>query len=174
MLARLERSLAEAGVKPVRFLIVGDGSERFWLAANMKHAELSGILKGVPVAEAYANMDVFVFHPKQIHSETSFWRRWLRACLRWSVVWADPSSWSAMARRNIAGKELDFVKSVLLLYRHREVRGSMRENSRRLACQRSWDAVFPSTYDRYADAMANGKLFASGRTESAQVACAAP
>lgn len=57
----LEVALQAAGVPPFRFLIVGDGSEREWLAANLAAADFPGILRGHALAEAYANMDVFTF-----------------------------------------------------------------------------------------------------------------
>ena len=57
----LEIALRDAGVPPFRFLIVGDGSERDWLAQNLSAADLPGILRGEDLAEAYANMDVFTF-----------------------------------------------------------------------------------------------------------------
>src|SRR5262249_5140397 len=60
-LAALERALTEAGAGRFRFLIVGDGGERSWLAEHMQRAELPGILRGERLAEAYANMDAFVF-----------------------------------------------------------------------------------------------------------------
>ncbi|HLJ47817.1 MAG TPA: glycosyltransferase [Bryobacteraceae bacterium] len=173
LLARLERSLLDAGVKSARFLIVGDGSERSWLSANMKRADLPGILKGEPLAEAYANMDVFVFP-----SETDTFGNVVLEAMASGV----PAVVSAFGGPKflvrdgttgyIAGNELDFVNSVLLLYRHHELRSSMRDNSRRLACQRSWDAVFGGTYDRYTEAMANRRFFASGTKAGTQVACA--
>ena len=61
LLAEPEQALHAAGVLDCRFLIVGDGSEREWLMKNMKRAVVPGILRGAPLHEAYANMDVFVF-----------------------------------------------------------------------------------------------------------------
>lgn len=60
-LARIERALIERGMTNIRFLIVGDGSERLWLERNMRHAEFTGVLRGQSLARAYANMDLFLF-----------------------------------------------------------------------------------------------------------------
>ena len=60
-LRELEIALRAAGAPTVRFLIVGDGSDREWLSHNLAAADLPGILRGEALAEAYANMDVFVF-----------------------------------------------------------------------------------------------------------------
>ena len=61
LLAQLERDLTEAGVENLRFLIVGDGSEWDYLAANLRRREMPGVLTGTALSRAYANMDAFVF-----------------------------------------------------------------------------------------------------------------
>lgn len=61
LLAKIEERLLAAGFTNYRFLIVGDGSEREWLASNMKSVELPGVLRGEALAAAYANMDLFLF-----------------------------------------------------------------------------------------------------------------
>ena len=66
-LVDLERALVGLGMRKFRFLIVGDGSERDWLARNLKAADLPGVLRGEALAEAYANMDLFVFSLKNRH-----------------------------------------------------------------------------------------------------------
>jgi phosphatidylinositol alpha 1,6-mannosyltransferase len=49
------------GVTNFRFLIVGHGGDEAWLRERLPRAEFTGVLKGEPLAEAYANMDLFVF-----------------------------------------------------------------------------------------------------------------
>jgi glycosyltransferase involved in cell wall biosynthesis len=46
LLARMEAALCAEGVRDYRFLIVGQGSERAWLEANLLRAEFPGVLKG--------------------------------------------------------------------------------------------------------------------------------
>jgi phosphatidylinositol alpha 1,6-mannosyltransferase len=57
----IERALVAAGHRSFLILVVGDGSECSWLGRNLQHAVFTGILRGPLLAEAYANMDLFVF-----------------------------------------------------------------------------------------------------------------
>lgn len=59
-LVDIERALLDAGERDVRFLVVGEGSERPWLQAQMQTATFAGTLRGAPLAAAFANMDAFV------------------------------------------------------------------------------------------------------------------
>lgn len=61
MLADLEQTLIAAGLTDYRFLVVGDGRDRSWLATNMARCDLPGVLLGADLAKAYASMDAFVF-----------------------------------------------------------------------------------------------------------------
>jgi phosphatidylinositol alpha 1,6-mannosyltransferase len=47
--------------RPFRLVVVGDGSEREWLAGQLPGAELPGVLAGEALSAAYADFDVFVF-----------------------------------------------------------------------------------------------------------------
>jgi phosphatidylinositol alpha 1,6-mannosyltransferase len=60
-LVDLERALVAAGHTNFSILVVGDGNERAWLERNLRRAVFTGVLRGPFLAEAYANMDVFVF-----------------------------------------------------------------------------------------------------------------
>ena len=60
-LVDIERALLAAGHKNFSILVVGDGSERSWLERNLRHGIFTGVLRGQFLAEAYANMDLFVF-----------------------------------------------------------------------------------------------------------------
>lgn len=60
LLRSLEDALDAEGLD-VRFTIVGDGSERGWLAKHMQRAEFTGVLHGGELATAYAQMDILAF-----------------------------------------------------------------------------------------------------------------
>jgi glycosyltransferase involved in cell wall biosynthesis len=60
-LVELEHALRRDGISNYRFLIVGDGPERSWLQRNLVQADFPGELFGEFLAQAYANMDLFVF-----------------------------------------------------------------------------------------------------------------
>ncbi len=57
----LEQELVAAGEKNFKFLIVGEGGQKDWVAKHMKRAEMPGVLRGAELAAAYKLMDVFVF-----------------------------------------------------------------------------------------------------------------
>ena len=61
LLADIERALLTAGHGNFSIIVVGDGSERSWLERNLQHGVFTGILRGPLLAEAYANIDLFVF-----------------------------------------------------------------------------------------------------------------
>ena len=58
---RIERALLEAGIERFEIHIIGDGSERGWLGATLRKGVFHGVLLGQELAEAYANLDLFVF-----------------------------------------------------------------------------------------------------------------
>jgi len=58
---RLERALTGAGIERFEIHIIGDGSERQWLQANLRRGVFPGVLLDRELAEAYANLDLFVF-----------------------------------------------------------------------------------------------------------------
>src|SRR5262249_35230788 len=60
-LAAVHDALAATGIGNVGFTIVGDGVEREWLQARMPRAQFTGVLRDERLAEAYANLDLFVF-----------------------------------------------------------------------------------------------------------------
>lgn len=61
ILELVEDALARDGAAPFHLSIVGEGSESEWLHAHLKRARFAGILHGDALAQAYANMDLFVF-----------------------------------------------------------------------------------------------------------------
>jgi glycosyltransferase involved in cell wall biosynthesis len=61
LLADVERALQAAGKRDYRFVITGHGPEEPWLRRNLLKAEFTGVLRGLPLAEAYANIDMLLF-----------------------------------------------------------------------------------------------------------------
>jgi phosphatidylinositol alpha 1,6-mannosyltransferase len=146
----LERALLAAGVANLRFLIIGEGSEREWLRDNLTQADLPGVLRGDQLAECYANMDVFVFP-----SETDTFGN--------VVVEAHASGVPAVVTTSGGPKFLvesgvdgfvakdagAFAEAVLKLYRDPALLLSFRGSARQSALRRSWDAVFEGVYAHY-------------------------
>ncbi len=61
LLADIAARLPEPVRERVRFLVVGDGSERAWLESALPNARFTGVLSGEKLAEAYRAMDLFLF-----------------------------------------------------------------------------------------------------------------
>ena len=60
-LVELERNLLAAGERDFRIVLVGEGGERDWLGANLRHARFAGVLHGEDLANTFANLDALVF-----------------------------------------------------------------------------------------------------------------
>jgi len=60
-LTTIERYLLAQGLDDFRIVVIGDGGERAKLAQDLKYAEFTGVLRGEALAQAYADLDIFVF-----------------------------------------------------------------------------------------------------------------
>ena len=153
MLAEMEKKLFAAGKKDFKFLIVGEGTEREYLAKNMKTAELPGFLEGKELSEAYANMDIFIFP-----SDTDAFG---------NVVQEANASGSPCIVTNLGGPKFivqegktgfvakntdEFVKYSIELMDNPEKLATMKKDSREFALSRSWDSVFENVFNVYIEA----------------------
>jgi glycosyltransferase involved in cell wall biosynthesis len=155
MLAELEKRLFEAGKSNFKFLIVGEGTEREWLEKNMQAAELTGVLKGEKLSEAYANMDVFIFP-----SETDAFGNVIQEANASGVpaIVTDQGGPKFIVRHEETGfiseNFEDFVKFSLMLMDNPDKLATMKQASRQFAESRSWDSVFEKVYEAYEEACA--------------------
>jgi phosphatidylinositol alpha 1,6-mannosyltransferase len=145
-----ERALEDETQTNFRFLIVGDGSEREWLAANMQRAELTGVLKGDALARAYANMDAFLFPSRT----DTFGNVVLEAQASGvPAVVTDGGGPKFIVRHNETGfitrSDDEFIRAARDLISNRELHARMRATARRLACASSWESVFEKVYEGY-------------------------
>jgi glycosyltransferase involved in cell wall biosynthesis len=146
----LDQSLASAGVRNYRFLIVGDGSERPWLREVLPHAELPGILRGKELASAYASMDAFVFPS----STDTFGNVVLEAMASGvPVVVASGGGPKFLVQNGTTGYVADnheeFVRAILELNGDPSRRSQMAKHARDSVQRLSWDSVFEQVYSRY-------------------------
>jgi phosphatidylinositol alpha 1,6-mannosyltransferase len=159
MLAQVERILVARGFRDYRFLIIGDGAERSWLASNVERCELPGVLLGTELARAYAAMDAFVFPS----STDTFGNVILEA-----MASAVPVIVSAQGGPKylvnsgltgfIANDAADYARHLLTLRDDPALRQQMSINARRTASTFSWASVFDRMYQVYDKAIASGLL----------------
>ncbi len=150
LLADLERELLEAGMTNFEFLVVGDGSDRPWLEQNMKHAKFLGYLNGEPLAEAYANMDIFIF-PSETDSFGNVVQE-ANASGVPSIVtdFGGPKYFTQDGENGFVAKNFqDFVDFSVRLMNNPSELDAMREASRKFALTRTWEAVFEKVYQAY-------------------------
>jgi phosphatidylinositol alpha 1,6-mannosyltransferase len=156
LLVRVERELAAMGVFGTKFLIVGHGNDEDALRRDLKEAEFAGVLRGVALAQAYANMDVLVFPS---HTDT-FGNVVLEALASGvpAVVTLDGGP-KFIVRDGETGFVTDddrFAAAVANLVRDRARRDAMRVKARAYALGCSWDAVFDRVYAGYEIAQKGG------------------
>jgi len=146
----LERSLLAAGQSNFRFLVVGEGNERDWLRKNLRFGETPGILRSEALAEAFADMDVFVF-PSQTDT---FGLVLLEAMASGVPVVVSPRTGARVGIRDgITGFQAEdlnsFTSSVLCLMKSEGLQQRMSSAARLFAASRAWDGVFEQLYRTY-------------------------
>jgi glycosyltransferase involved in cell wall biosynthesis len=153
LLARVERELTAMGVKGVRFLIVGHGSEEAALRRELPQAEFAGVLRGAALAKAYANMDVLVFPS---HTDT-FGNVVLEALASGvpAVVTGDGGPKYIVRDHETGFVTVDdrFAETIGELVQDRVRLDVMRLRAREYALGCSWDAVFDRVYVGYEAAL---------------------
>jgi glycosyltransferase involved in cell wall biosynthesis len=154
LLAKIEKALLEAGKTDFEFLIVGEGTEREWLSENMKTARFTGFLSGEKLAEAYANMDIFLFP-----SATDAFGNVVQEASASGVpsIVTDKGGPKFITRHDETGfiveNPEDFSKYVIELIDNPEKLLKMKQAARGFAQARSWDSVFEKVYLAYAETL---------------------
>ncbi|MBN8730802.1 MAG: glycosyltransferase [Acidobacteria bacterium] len=150
LLAALHSALGLRGI-PVRFLIVGQGSEEAWLRANIPSAELPGVLRGEALARAYASMDIFAF-PSQTDTYGNVVQE-AKAC-GVPVVVTSGGGPKYLVQHGVDGlitsTDAEFVAAIILLAQDHSLRSRLAQAAFSAAQSLSWGAVFTSVYQAYA------------------------
>lgn len=142
--------LKKARVENYKFLIVGEGGERFWLQKNLPKAELTGEIFGEELAGNYADMDLFVF-PSQTDAFGNV------------VLEAMASGVPAVVMKEggpkfliepgadgfVADGSADFIETVVHLAKNPCQLKSLGAAARRAAQTHSWERVFEKTFEYY-------------------------
>lgn len=149
LLADVQAELERMVGPNFRFRIVGHGAEEKWLRQRLPRAEFTGVLKGAPLAEAYAGMDLFVFPS---HTDT-FGNVVLEALASGVPAIVTPDGGPAtIVRNDEAGcvvPDEDFAAAIAGLLADAEKHAAMRQAARAYALTASWDSVFDGVYAAY-------------------------
>ena len=149
-LADLEKKLLELGETNFRFLIVGDGDEREYLEKTMSNADFTGFISGEELAQAYANMDIFVFP-----SETETFGNVVQEAISSGVPAIVSNSGGPKFVINegksgfVAAGFEDFVRYTVELMSNSEKLLKLKETARQSVLSNSWDSVFEGVYENY-------------------------
>ncbi|MEP6925791.1 MAG: glycosyltransferase [Pyrinomonadaceae bacterium] len=154
LLSNIDQQLHKFGITNYKFMIVGEGSEHFWLEKNLSQVHLTGVLHGEELAKAYADMDLFVFPS---HTD-AFGNVVLEAMASGVPAVVMPEGGPKFLMRHaacgyIAQDEHDFVEAVVNFVRHPEQLCEMRQVVRSMAIKHSWEQIFNDLYQSYSKAM---------------------
>ncbi len=150
LVAALEQQLLAAGHRNFRVVMVGEGSERDWLRRHLRSGELPGVLRSAALAEAFAEMDVFVF-PSMTDT---FGLVLLEAMASGVPVVVSPETGARVGIghgvNGFLAADLDgFTNSVVRLMQDRTLQHDMGRAARDFACSKAWDGVFDQVYTTY-------------------------
>jgi glycosyltransferase involved in cell wall biosynthesis len=149
LLVQVQQDLERMGHANFHFLIVGHGGEANWLRERLPRAEFAGVLRGEALAEAYANMDLFVFPS---HTDT-FGNVVLEALASGVPAIVTPDGGPAtIVRDGQTGRivpDAEFASAVAGILADPEQHARMRLAARAYALTASWDSVFEGVYTAY-------------------------
>ena len=149
LLPEVQRALHAGGFTQMRFQIIGQGSEEADLRRDLPGAAFPGVLRGEALAEAYANLDLFVFP-----SETDTFGNVVLEALSSGVpaVVTRGGGPKFIVRNGETGTVTDpayFGPAIADLLQAPERLHAMRAAARQSALTCSWDTVFERVYDGY-------------------------
>ena len=166
-LVEIERALVAAGWNDFAFLVVGDGSEREWLERNLTHGIFTGVLREHKLAEAYANMDLFVF-PSRTDTYGNVIQEAAASGVP-AIVTGEGGPKNLVVEGKtgfVAESDEEFIGRILQLVRDRDALRVMGVAARENMGGVSWDAAFEMTYAAYRYAQQGSpRGYRVGRTE---------
>ncbi len=153
-LTTLASALRESCRTRFEFVIVGEGSEERRLRAQLPDACLTGVLRGEALAQAYADMDLFVFP-----SETDTFGNVILEALASGVpaVVTNQGGPKFLVETGVTGyvaaNQTEFIDAVDKLLTQPSLHAQMRRASIDYALKQSWDSVFESVWQVYSEAV---------------------
>jgi glycosyltransferase involved in cell wall biosynthesis len=155
-LAALYDALRAAGRTDVRMTLIGDGGEREWLSAHLPGATFTGVLRHEALADAYADLDLFVF-PSETETVGNVVNEAMASGVPVVAMARGGQRFIAESRAAVlAPTHTDFVRHSLDLVSNPERRRRMAVAARECALQRSWPSVFNTVYHAYRVAQSVG------------------
>jgi phosphatidylinositol alpha 1,6-mannosyltransferase len=158
-LARLEKDLIARGHKDFSIVFIGDGAEKAWLQANMRHAEFTGVLTGRVLSRAFANLDLLVF-PSETDTFGLAVLEALSSGVPAVVTAKGGPKYTVQDGKTgfVAGTSDEFAKCTAALMEQPELLRSMRGAARQYAISSSWDKVFEGMYSAYEQHLSSPEL----------------
>jgi glycosyltransferase involved in cell wall biosynthesis len=149
LLVRIQQELEQQGMTNFHYLIIGQGKEEAWLRERLPRAEFAGVLKGEPLAQAFARMDLFVFPS---HTDT-FGNVVLEALASGVPAVVTPDGGPpTIVRDGLTGRIVaddEFTNAIAGILADPERHATMRLAARSYALTASWDSVFEGVYAGY-------------------------
>jgi len=153
-LITLAAALREKCRRRFEFVIVGEGSEERSLRAQLPDAHLTGVLRGETLAQAYADLDLFVFP-----SETDTFGNVILEALASGVpaVVTNQGGPKFLIEPGVTGyvaaDQSEFIDFVDRLLTQPVLHAQMRQAAVQFALKQSWDNVFESVWRVYGEAI---------------------
>ena len=151
LLPRIQAELRARGITNTRFVIIGHGALEPELRRALPDALFPGILRGEALAEAYANLDLFVFPS---HTDT-FGNVVLEALASAVPALVTPFGGprhilaAAASEAGLVLPDNQFAPAIAALLNAPDRRTARRAAARAHALTCSWDAVFTNLYTAY-------------------------
>ncbi|MGI8787093.1 MAG: glycosyltransferase [Pyrinomonadaceae bacterium] len=150
MLGAIEAALQSEKIENYKFVIVGEGGERGWLENNLQNKDLTGEIFGEELAQAVANMDLFVF-PSQTDAFGNVVLEAMSAGVP-AVVMSEGGPKFLIdngADGFIAESEKDFIEIVVSLVKKPAQLPALGQAARRSAQANSWERIFEKMFEYY-------------------------
>jgi phosphatidylinositol alpha 1,6-mannosyltransferase len=149
-LARLEESLLAMGHRDFEIVVIGQGAEEKWLRDHLKQARFTGLLTGLQLSQAFANLDLLAFP-----SETdTFGLVVLEAFASGVPAVVTSGGGPKYTVRHgetgfVAGTFDEFASFTSLLISRPDLHSAMCAAAREQAITTSWDRIFEGVYQAY-------------------------
>ena len=147
---QMEQALLDAGIRQFQIVIIGDGSERAWLQSKLRTGVFRGVLLGQELAEAYANLDLFVFP-----SRTDTFANVIQEAAASGVpaVVTTEGGPQNLVISGVTGyaesTDEAFVNRVVALAKTPERLRQMGEAARKMVSHVTWDAALAPVFEAY-------------------------